>query len=268
MKYTTQQQTMKWSGSLGAKVRKLLGCWCKTILFKSWGLFLLILPCVCAFVCMCVCVRESRYGMFLLMLRVVFVDFAMCVHLYVCVCVCVRESRHGIFPPIGGFPPIERPHRSFLRSVQIRWETYRVYLTCERFSNSNFPSLPRASISFLHSTFSNGVNLFCFGHQQSVHVVWLWLTETTTKGSDPASLASQPFRDSMRIGGHFVIVSAVLRKLANWWQPCWKRRLDPKGCPPPGRNSLPFVLYLQKARKHLCRKSTHLWKTNGSSGDG
>ena len=28
--------------------------------------------------------------------------------------------RHGIFPPIGGFPPIERPHGSFLRSVQIR----------------------------------------------------------------------------------------------------------------------------------------------------
>ena len=28
--------------------------------------------------------------------------------------------RHGIFPPIGGFPPIERSHRSFLRSVQIR----------------------------------------------------------------------------------------------------------------------------------------------------
>ena len=30
-------------------------------------------------------------------------------------------------------------------------------------------------------------------------------------------------------------------------------RLDPKGCPPPGRKSHPFVSYLQKARKHLCR---------------
>ena len=28
--------------------------------------------------------------------------------------------RHGIFLPIGGFPPIERSHGSFLRSVQIR----------------------------------------------------------------------------------------------------------------------------------------------------
>ena len=28
--------------------------------------------------------------------------------------------RYGIFPPISGFPPIERSHRSFLRSVQIR----------------------------------------------------------------------------------------------------------------------------------------------------
>ena len=36
--------------------------------------------------------------------------------------------RHGIFLPIGEFPPIERSHRSFLRSVQIRGETYRVYL--------------------------------------------------------------------------------------------------------------------------------------------
>ena len=33
---------------------------------------------------------------------------------------CVIWSRHGIFPPIGGFLPIERPHGSFLRSVQIR----------------------------------------------------------------------------------------------------------------------------------------------------
>ena len=90
-------------------------------------------------------------------------------------------SRHGIFLPIGGFPPIERSHRSFLRSVQIRWENYRVYLTCERFSESNFVNLPRASISFLHGTFSNGVNLFCFGHHQSV----LGLTESTTKGSNP-----------------------------------------------------------------------------------
>ena len=61
--------------------------------------------------------------------------------------------------------------RSFLRSVQIRWENYKVYLTCERFSKTNFVNLPCASISFLHSTFSNGVNLFCFGHHQSVHVV-------------------------------------------------------------------------------------------------
>ena len=28
--------------------------------------------------------------------------------------------RHGIFPPVGRFPPIERSHGSFLRSVQIR----------------------------------------------------------------------------------------------------------------------------------------------------
>ena len=90
-------------------------------------------------------------------------------------------NRHGIFPPIGGFPPIERSHGSFLRSVQIRWENYRVYLICEWFSESNFANLPRASISFLHGTFSNGVNLFCFGHHQSVH----GLTESTTKGSNP-----------------------------------------------------------------------------------
>ena len=91
--------------------------------------------------------------------------------------------RHGIFPPIGGFPPIERPHGSFLRSVQIRWENYRVHLTCERFSESNFANLPRASISFLHGTFSNGVNLFCFGHHQSVSLHGL--VESTTKGSNP-----------------------------------------------------------------------------------
>ena len=89
--------------------------------------------------------------------------------------------RHGIFPPISGFPPIERSHGSFFRSVQIRWENYRVYLTCERFSESNFPNLPRTSISFLHGTFSNGVNLFCFGHHQSVH----GLAKSTTKGSNP-----------------------------------------------------------------------------------
>ena len=89
--------------------------------------------------------------------------------------------RHGIFPPIGGFPPIKRSHGSFLRSVQIRWENYRAYLTCERFSESKFANLPRASISFLHGTFLNGVNLFCFGHHQSVH----GLTESTTKGSNP-----------------------------------------------------------------------------------
>ena len=89
--------------------------------------------------------------------------------------------RHGIFPPIGGFPPIERSHGSFLRSVQIRWENYRVYLTCERFSESNFANLPHASISFLHGTFSNGVNLFCFGHHHSVH----GLAKPTAKGSNP-----------------------------------------------------------------------------------
>ena len=32
----------------------------------------------------------------------------------------LQSHRHGIFPPIGGFPPIERSHRSFFRSVQIR----------------------------------------------------------------------------------------------------------------------------------------------------
>ena len=92
-----------------------------------------------------------------------------------------EKVRHGIFPPIGGFLPIERSHGSFLRSVQIRWENYRVYLTCERFSESNFTNLPRASISFLHYTFLNGVNLFCFGHHWSVH----GLTEFTRKGSNP-----------------------------------------------------------------------------------
>ena len=126
------------------------------------------------------------------------------------------EIRHGIFPPIGGFPPIERSHGSFLRSVQIRWENYRVYLTCERFSESNFANLPHASISFLHGTFSNGVNLFCFGHHHSVH----GLAESTTKGSNP--LASQPFTDCRQIGGHFVCVSTMFPELANWWQPLWK----------------------------------------------
>ena len=56
-----------------------------------------------------------------------------------------------------------------------------VYLTCERFSESNFANLSRASISFLHGTFLNGVNLFCFGHHLSVH----GLTESTMKGSNP-----------------------------------------------------------------------------------
>ena len=87
----------------------------------------------------------------------------------------------GIFLPIGGFPPIKRSHRSFLRSVQIRWENYRVYLTCERFSESNFANLPRGSISFLYGTFLNGVNLFCFGHHHSIH----GLSESTMKGSNP-----------------------------------------------------------------------------------
>ena len=96
-------------------------------------------------------------------------------------CTVETWSRHGIFPPIGGFPPIETSHGSFLRSVQIRWENYRVYLTCERFSESNFANLPHTSISFLHGTFSNGVNLFCFGHHHSVH----GLAESTTKGSNP-----------------------------------------------------------------------------------
>ena len=111
-------------------------------------------------------------------------SFSICVCQSVCLCIflakCGRLTnekkkkkllstciRHGIFPPIGGFPPIERSHGSFLRSVQIRWENYRVYLTCERFSESNFANLPHASISFLHGTFSNGVNLFCFGHHHS-----------------------------------------------------------------------------------------------------
>ena len=39
------------------------------------------------------------------------------------------------------------------------------------------------------------------------------------------------------------------------------KNLTQKGCPPPGRKSHPFVSYLQKARKHLCRKSTRPWKT-------
>ena len=65
------------------------------------------------------------------------------------------------------------------------WENYRVCLTCERFPGSNFASLPFTLISFLHSTFSSGLNLFCFGHHQSVHGVLLWLTETAAKGSNP-----------------------------------------------------------------------------------
>ena len=52
-----------------------------------------------------------------------------------------------------------------------------------------------------------------------------------------------------------VCVSAMFRKLAN--DDSRFERLDPKGCPPPGRKSHPFVSYLPKARKHLCRKSTH-----------
>ena len=42
-----------------------------------------------------------------------------------------RWSRHGSFRRSG----------HFLRSVQIRWENYRVYLACERFSKSNFAEL-------------------------------------------------------------------------------------------------------------------------------
>ena len=84
-----------------------------------------------------------------------------------------------------------------------------------------------------------------------------------------SSLASQPFRDWRRIGVHFIYAyqqcSANLKIDDSNFE-----RLDPKGCPPPGRKSHPFVSYFQKARKHLCRKSTHPWKTktNGSSGDG
>ena len=100
----------------------------------------------------------------------------------------------------------------FLWSVQICWENYRAYLTCERFSESNFASLPRASISFLHSTFSNGVTLFCCGHHQSVHVVLLWLTETTTREVTQWSLPSQSFSDSRWIGGHFVCVLTMFRE--------------------------------------------------------
>ena len=75
-----------------------------------------------------------------------------------CGCVAIR---HGIFPPI------ERSHGSFFEvgSNPLR-KLLDIYLTYERFSESNFASLPHASTSFLHSTFSNGVNLFCFGNHQ------------------------------------------------------------------------------------------------------
>ena len=128
------------------------------------------------------------------------------------------RCRHGIFLLIGGFLPIEMSYRSLLRSVQILWENYRVYWTCERFSESNFVGLPCASISFLHSTFSTGVNLFCFGHHQSIHVLLLWLTETTTREVTHSSFASHLFRNSRWIDGHFVCVFMMFRKLANWWQ--------------------------------------------------
>ena len=131
----------------------------------------------------------------------------------------VAVTGHGIFPLIGGFLPIERSHGSFLRSVQIRWENHRVYLTCERFSKSNFPSLPCTSILFLHSTFSNHVDLFCFGHQQSVHVV---KPRVQWRAVAQSSLVSQPFMDSRWIGGHFSCASIMFRKLANWWQTLWK----------------------------------------------
>ena len=160
-------------------------------------------PGVCVWMCFCVGVWASmRAFTYMYDQACKHVDVCACMYASVrewerereSVCMCMNICllfrgvtqtgamyRHGIFPPIGGFPPNERSHGSFLRSVQICWESYRVYLTCERFSESNFANLPRASISFLHGTFSNGVNLFYFGHHQSVH----GLAESTTKGSNP-----------------------------------------------------------------------------------
>ena len=139
-------------------------CSCADVFFGAHG---------CVF---CVCVHVCKECVHVYVMCVFFTYYV-----HVVGTLSMQPTRHGIFPPIGGFPPIERSHSSFLRSVQIRWENYRVYLICERFSESNFVNLPRSSISFLHGTFSNGVNLFCFGHHQSVH----GLTESTTKGSNP-----------------------------------------------------------------------------------
>ena len=45
------------------------------------------------------------------------VQVGFCISIVLCI---ELVFRHGIFPPIGGFPSIERSHRSLLRSVQKR----------------------------------------------------------------------------------------------------------------------------------------------------
>ena len=86
--------------------------------------------CVCMCVCMCFCTYTCMFVFFSLCVDVCLQGVCVCVcfctytcmfvFFSLCVDVCLQGVRHGIFPPIGGFPPIERPHGSFLRSVQIR----------------------------------------------------------------------------------------------------------------------------------------------------
>ena len=129
---------------------------------------------VCVHVCVFSCVS-------------VFLCICVSLSVHACACLCVVCVHAHVSTDMGFFRQSVDFHQlwgltcHFFRSVQILWENYRIYLTCERFSESNFANLPRASISFLHGTFLNGVNLFCLGHHQSVH----GLTESTTKGSSP-----------------------------------------------------------------------------------
>ena len=73
----------------------------------------------------------------------------------------VSRIRDGTFPPIGGFPLIQRLQRPFLRSVWICWENFRVYVICERFSGSNFASRALFSILILNGSASNCQLQFC-----------------------------------------------------------------------------------------------------------
>ena len=64
-----------------------------------------------------------------------------------------------------------------------------------------------------------------------------------------SSLASQPFRDCRRIGGHFVCISTMFSELANWWQPLWKTW--PKRLPPTWSQISSFRVILAKGEKAL-----------------